>query len=76
MPGASLPFPHPPASQPQVGRLVDTQQVDRALAAGLLRDFLTAIEAEGGTRSPFMAFAQARAEAQLADWDGLPEQKS
>lgn len=42
--------------------------VDIDSAAGLICDFLTALEAQGGARHPFMSYAQARAEKQLQLW--------
>lgn len=42
--------------------------VDVDLAAGLLRGFINAVEMEGGSRTPVMAFAKLRAEQQLRMW--------
>ena len=55
-------------THPDFGRVVDTRSVELGQAAGLIRNFLIAIEAEGGARAPFMEFAQRRAEWQLKQW--------
>ena len=55
-------------AQPVAGRPVDTRKVERAVAVNLIRNFLTALEGEGGSASPFMEYAQRRAEWQLEQW--------
>jgi len=42
--------------------------VDRDAAAGLICEFLAAIDAEGGPKSPFMQYAQANAARTLRLW--------
>lgn len=65
MPGASLlGNSQPPA--PQDGSLISF--VDRDSAAGLICDFLSALEAQGGPTHPFMTYTQVRAEKQLRAW--------
>jgi hypothetical protein len=65
MPGASpLENAQPPA--PKFSTRVSFVDIDSA--AGLLCDFLTALEAQGGATHPFMTYAQARAEKQLQLW--------
>lgn len=63
MPGASLVFANRRAPQP-------SQEVleQRTAAAGLLRNFLIALETEGGPKTPWMEFAKGRAEMELRSW--------
>ena len=65
MPAASpLGNSQPPA--PKFASRVSFVDIDSA--AGLICDFLTALEAQGGASHPFMTYAKARAEKQLKVW--------
>ena len=60
---------HPANSQPtapQSASLISF--VDRDAAAGVICQFLDAIDAEGGPKTAFMQYAQANAERTLRIW--------
>lgn len=42
---------------------------ERNVAISLVRNFLVALDEVGGATTPFMQYAKARAEWQLAQWD-------
>lgn len=54
-----------PSAQPGASRVTF---VDRDAAAGLICEFLAALDAEGGPKSPFMQYAQANAARTLRLW--------
>ena len=62
---ASLPGNSQPPAQPSASMV---SFVDRDAAAGLICEFLAAIDAEGGPKSPFMQYAQANAARTLRLW--------
>lgn len=68
MRGASSVYRRSVSTAPFGGQSVDTRSVPVAHAAALIRNFLVALEADGGPNTAFMNFAKARAERELALW--------
>ncbi|TCM30040.1 hypothetical protein [Novosphingobium sp. ST904] len=65
MPCALLFANHQPPAPTSKGHVTF---VDRDSAAGVVCGFLSALEADGGAKTPFMQYAQASAERALRRW--------